>query len=395
MATVTWKQIEPLLDQFEGGGPMVSCYADLSVERGFQSRWQGPLKAAADRIKKDLDGDHRSWHDCQQNLDAIRAALEAPEARSAKGMAVFSAGRRGFFRSFPLDVPVENALVVHKSPYLVPLLQALLEQRAYLVVHADTHRARQYAAGPGGLWLLDEMDEDVPRKQHSSGQRWGMEQATIARHRDERISHYEKELAGRVQRLWDADAFRGMILLGEHEVAEQVRARLPARLAAQVVGEAACAWTDPPHEFDERVCRLVREAAAAQERRCVEQFRSRAEEDYGVAAGAAEVLSALQQGQLGPRGHGYLLMGPDLREAVARCTACRWLSVDMPTSCPRCGAPCAESNLWEEVLLFALRHDIAVHFLRDSAALGDRAGIAAVLGASAAATAQTAPGRSV
>jgi hypothetical protein len=37
------------------------------------------------------------------------------------------------------------------------------------------------------------------------------------------------------------------------------------------------------------------------------------------------VIEALEKGRIGPRGHGYLVFGPDPREVVARCTACQSL----------------------------------------------------------------------
>lgn len=299
---VSLADVQPLLDQFQGAGLMVSCYADLSVERGFQSRWSGPFKAKADAIKKDLAGDQRVWQACAQDLEIIQRALDGPEARHARGMAVFSAKQRGFFRAVPLVVPVENDLVIHQAPYLVPLLEALHRQRDYLVVHSDTHRGRLYAANVGGTRLLQEIDEAVPKKQHSAGQLWGTQQATVARHRQDHILHYQKELLGIVEAVWTKHSYQGLVL----------RVRLPARLADQVILEAP------------------------------------------LAAGPRQVVDAVQNGQVGARGYGYVVLGPDPREAVARCTACRFLSVEMPKICPLCQSPCVEANLWEELLLLAL-----------------------------------------
>jgi hypothetical protein len=91
------------------------------------------------------------------------------------------------------------------------------------------------------------------------------------------------------------------------------------------------------------------------------------------------VVEALQRGRVGPRGHGYLILGPDPREAVARCTACRSLFVEMPAACPRCQAPCVDASLWEEILLLALRHDVAAHCLKASEPLARCGGVAAVI----------------
>jgi hypothetical protein len=236
-----------------------------------------------------------------------------------------------------------------------------------------------YSASVAGARLLQEIEETVPKRQHSAGQRWGMEQATIARHRDDRILHYQKELVRHINDTWAGHSFRGLVLLGEHEVLEQVRKRLPARLAAQVIWEAPQTWTESPLSTDGAICDILGEAMQGREHKVLDEVHGRLQEGYAIAAGARDVVDALQTGRVGPRGFGYLVLGPDPREAVARCSACRFLSTEMPTACPRCQAPCVEANLWEEVLLLAIRHEIDAHFVKANADLGRRGGIVAVL----------------
>jgi hypothetical protein len=378
MAALTLADMQVLLDQFKGDGLMVSCYADLSIERGFQSRWSRAFKAKADALKKALPNDARAWQACEQNLEAIHRALDGPEARHAQGMAVFSGAQRGFFHAIALDVLVENELVVNEAPYLVPLLQVLYQQGEYLIVHTDTHQGCLYAAHSGAARLLQEIDEAVPKRQHSAGERWGKQQATIARHREDRILHYQKKLVHLIKETWATHSFRGLVLLGEHEIVEHLRKRLPARLTAQIIGEAPHCWTDEPLA-DGAIRDVLEDALQARERRILEEVRDRLRQGYAIAAGPEEVVDALQNGQVGPRGFGYLVLGPDPRDAVTRCTACRFLSVEMPERCLRCRAPCVEANLWEEILLLALRHQIDAHFVGVDAVLARYGGVVGVL----------------
>jgi hypothetical protein len=98
-----------------------------------------------------------------------------------------------------------------------------------------------------------------------------------------------------------------------------------------------------------------------------------------VATGPKAVLDALQGGQLGREGFGYLVLGPDPRESVGRCVACRTLAPDPLGKCPRCQAPCAPGSLWEEVLLTALRHGVSARFVSDPSKLRPYGGAVAVL----------------
>jgi hypothetical protein len=146
-----------------------------------------------------------------------------------------------------------------------------------------------------------------------------------------------------------------------------------------VVHEGPQAWAEKPLAIEGEVRAILADALPAQEEHRLEDFKRRLREGYAVAAGPGEVIEALEKGRVGPRGHGYLLFGPDPREVVARCTACRSLWVDVPATCPRCQAPCVEASLWEEMLLLALRHDLAAHFVGGDAELARRGGVAAVL----------------
>jgi protein required for attachment to host cells len=294
-------------------------------------------------------------------------------------MAVFSALQRGFFQSCALDVPVENDLVVHEAPYLVPLLRAFYQQRESLVVLTDTHRGRLYAATPGSVRLLQEIDEEVPSRQHSAGERWGKEQATIARHREDRILHYLKDLVELVEKTWAEHPFGGLVLRGEPEVLEHFRKRLPPRLAGQVVHEGPQTWTEKPLAIDGEVRAILTGALRAREEYLLEDLQHRLREGYPVAIGPGEVLEALEKGRIGPRGRGYLLFGPDPRELVGRCSVCRSLWLEVPDACPRCQAPCVEASLWEELLLLALRHDLTAHFVRSDPELARCGGVVAVL----------------
>jgi len=374
MAALSKANIQVLLDQPKGRGMMVSCYCDTSVAVGFEPHWLQPLKTEASRIRQQLADDHQARLEFERNLDVIRRALESPDAQQARGMAVFSATERGFFLALPASEPYENRLVIDEEPYVVPLLEADFRQRGYLVVLADTHRARCYAAGPGGSRVLGAIDEAVPKKQHSAGERWGKQQATIERHRRDHILHFQKELVRRVDQAWREYQYRGIILLGEHEVLEQFRNLLPARLSSRVVHEAPQAWIDDQAQIDEEVKAVLKTAQENEESSVLAELDRRLHEATAVAAGPQEVIDALRDGQVAA-----LILGPDLGADASRCTGCRALFAMSRTACPYCHAPCHRGNLWQEILAFAVNHGIWVHRVQPSETLDHHGGVAALL----------------
>ncbi|HVK11428.1 MAG TPA: hypothetical protein VM597_21845 [Gemmataceae bacterium] len=379
MPAITPDDLNPLLDQFDGPGRVLSCYADGTGADGFTPQWSGPLATAAAEVCREFEGDAPARDAFERDLAAVRRELTEPTGPATRWRAVFSAADRGFFRVIPIDVPVRPSLVYDRSPYLVPLLAAALGRREYLAVHTDSHRARLYAATPGAVRPVADLEADVPSKQHSAGERWGLGQATIARHRDEAVHHYLKALVHRIEAAWADRPFAGLLLFGPRPMLEQVRKALPTRLRVRVERETPAAWTDEPAELTASIRAATLEALAGDEARELEGLWPRLTTGRGVAAGPAAVLDALQGGRLQPAGHGYLALGPDPGEAVGRCTRCHALAADAPRTCPRCQAPCRVGNLWEEAMLMAFRHGIAVHSVDAPGRLAPYGGIVAAL----------------
>jgi hypothetical protein len=380
----TAANVRGLLAQFQGNGTVVSCYADTSAIDGFRPLWVTRFKTEAGAVKRLLAEAPQAGrnNNIDQDLSAIRSTLESPEARhdrQARGLAVFSDSRRGLLRTFALSLPVENRVVVDASPYLVPLLEVLFRNRTYLAVFTDSHRGRLYAASPAEAVVLAELSHEIPSRQHPLGERGGKQEMNTARHREELVGRYYKDLVQHVEKAWAERHFQGLILLGRHEVTEAVRKLLPPRLASRVVHEGSHAWAEDSGALRDEVVALVAKANRQAEEQFFKGIQGRLDEGYGIAAGAQQVIEAIQTGRLGARGHGCLVLGPDPLEVVGRCTGCRSLWPDVPANCPRCQAPCAEANLWEELLLLALRHDLAVYFAKPNGALTRRGGVVAVL----------------
>ncbi len=381
MTARTLTDLQPLLDPSAGTGWVLSCYAAIGGVDGFRADWEAPFRDKADALKKAAAGDDEARQELDENLSAVRHGIAALRETGARWAAAFSSTRRGLFHTVALDVPVEPDLVLDRSPYLVPLLSALHRRREYLAVHTDTHRSRVYATTPAVARLLVEFDEVVPKHQHSSGERYGYEQATIARHREDRILHYRKDLVRALEKIWDESHYAALILLGEHEVLEQLRSALPPRLAERVVREVPESWYEGESQVEERVRSLAAEVFAEDEETVAPDFWELLREG-AVIGGATAVLEAVQNGRIAPSGHGYLVFGPDLRETVSRCTICQWTiskALDTaPGHCPCCQAPCESGNLLEELLLSALKHGIVARFVPDPAALKRYGGIVAV-----------------
>ena len=373
----TFKDAQWLSDHAKGEGMVVSCYADTSVSAGVRPLWREHLKNEVKRIDEALPDDPAARTAFHGNIAAIESVLSSRRPVSAHGMAVFAASQRNLLHAYALTSVVPNRLVVNEEPYLVPLLELLHRQRRYLVVHTDTHRGRLYTAVPGGVQLIEEIDEPVPKRHRAAGELWGKQQATIARHREEHVMHYLNGLAREVQRAWPEERYDGIVLLGEHEVLEKLRAYLSEEVGASVVGEAPHAWVGRQTPLVAKVGSIHASALREQARTLFEDIKRRLMEDHHIATGPQAVIDAIDNDQIGYSG--CIVMESDRGEAASRCTGCRKLFAQAVDDCPACHAKCEKTSLWQAITLLAAHKHVTVHFVEPGHGLEKRAGVVALL----------------
>jgi len=365
-----------LMDHSRGEGLIVSCYADTSVS-GVRSTWSEHLNRELQQVEAALKDDPDARRELSRNIDLVRSILSGPAAKQAKGMAVFVSLARHFVRTFTLDTPIANRLVVDEAIYLVPLLEYLHRQRRYLVVHTDSHHGRLYTAGRGPLRLIEEITESVPRREAAAGETWGKQQATIARHREDHLLHYRKELVREIERAWAEETYEGLMLFGEHVVLTRIRSELPVHLAARVACEAPHPFTGKTPRLETEVHDAMAAAMGVHDRRLTAQVRDRLAEHRGIAAGPQAVIDAIRGSQV--NWPGSVVMTPDRGAIGSRCTRCEAIFDRIQTACPNCQASCEKVNLWQEIALLAARHNIPVHFVGADEGLERQGGVVAFL----------------
>jgi hypothetical protein len=244
-------------------------------------------------------------------------------------------------------------------------------------VHTDTHRGRLYTAVPGTVRLIEEISEEVPKRHRAAGELWGKQQATIERHRKHHVLHYFKELAGEIARAWPDERYDGIVLLGEHEVLQEVRTHLPDHLARRIVREAPYAWVGRQASLESKMGSVHGEALREHDRKVFEDVKRRLMERHHIAIGPQAVIDAIGNDEVGYRGR--VVMEPDRGEVASRCTVCGSLFARVVGECPSCRGRCEKTNLWQAIALLAAGHHISVHFVEAGRGLEKPGGVVALL----------------
>jgi protein required for attachment to host cells len=369
--------VQWLADHKTGEGMVVTCYADTSVTGGVRPLWREHVKNEVKRMDETLADSPAARAEFHRNVAAIETVLSNRRLASARGVAVFASSQRNLLRTYALASPVPHRLVVNEEPYLVPLLELLHRQRRYLVVHTNTHRGRLYTAVPGAAHLLEEISEEVPKSHRAAGELWGKQQATIARHREDHIRHYFKELAGEIARAWPEERYDGIVLLGEHEVLQELRTHLPDHLTRRVVGEAPYAWVGRQPSLASMIAAIHDGALREHDRQVFADVKRRLMERHHIAIGPQAVIDAIRNDEVGFRGS--VVMESDRGDMASRCAACGSLFARVVEECPSCHGRCEKTNLWQAIALLAAGHHISVHFVEGGRGLEKQGGVVALL----------------
>jgi hypothetical protein len=377
MAMITRSDIEQLLAMPSTPGMMLSCYVDLSARTGPVRHFLGMIKHDASLIRADISDNFEQSKEFEVNFRAVMRILEYPEFQGTPGLAVFAAKQRRQFHVLPLNTSVLSELVYSHEPYLVPLLQAYFaSQREFLALAFDNKTCYLFRIDAAGMRPATEWTSSVPKKHHASGERGGWSQATMAHHRETLLSQFHQAIAERLIELHRARPYADVILLGHRSAVNQLRNHLPESLRKRICVTHACEDLHARPVVEKTISKIVKEQRARLPQLLLSALRHRQQEKSGFALGAKDVLAAIDGGKLTPKD--YLLLGADPRETVQKCSSCRYLTLDDHDICPRCGSACKSANLWEELLLRALRHDWRVVCFDSAGFLSEEESVAIV-----------------
>lgn len=382
MMPMTRRQIEVLLDSPDRHDYVVSAYADLAVQNGFERHIDRHLKNQS-RAAGEVLGEAAARHDLEANLDVIRSAVRAPADPQARGLAVFSGVARGLRHVVTLDFPVENHLVIDEEPFVLPLLERWYCEPTFLVVLVDAGEAHLFEAlhGPPDRVadvtrgdLGDQIQRDKPRFTYKKrfAQTWHERLKGMG---DDR---FLKEVCETVREHWGNGSYRGIFLLGQPHVTGPLRTAMPRDLAAAVVAEAQHAMTTRGSELAGDVTRMIEKYQAGREASALAELKERWAQQHRVADGPTDVLDALQQGRAE-----RVFLGARRDLSGARCTSCKYRLGAPVGVCPYCGGATRPVNAVQDIMKLAMRHRVPVQLIRSAGEKDDpmaaHGGVAALL----------------
>ncbi len=311
--------------EFSASEPVLSVYLNTDPAEGNADAYKLRLRSMLKEV---------SLPDDQQ---AIERYLNREFDWSGRSVAIFSCASRGFFRAYPLAVPLRSRVRTGEKPAIKGLADILDAYGGYGVVLVDKQGARVFSFHLGELreqeGVLGEPIRHTKRGGASTlpGGRSGTAGKT-ARSTEESIDRNMKEAVDFAVHFFEENHIRRILVGGTEENVSHFRNLLPKAWQSLVMGTFAVSMTASHAEVLQKALEVGRQAEHQREKRLIDTVITAAAKGNGGVVRLNETLRALHDGRVQT-----LLIIEGYREPGYRCTGCGYLTTEKLKACEFCG----------------------------------------------------------
>jgi peptide chain release factor subunit 1 len=364
------KDLQELVEFHGEESSVLSLYLDVDPTKRTTDEYKLMLRG----LLKEVTG--QAW---REDIAAVERYFDHEYDWQGKGVVVFSCLGQGFWRAYPLAVPVENHINVGERPYIKPLSDILDAYGRYGVVLVDQEGARLFLFRLGELQETSgTLGEEVKRMKHGRGSAAGRRGGVGARtgRKEEEIAQRNLKEAAELTAKFCAGGRCGRIILGGTEqTVAQFQEMLPKDLQEQVVGSFPAVMTASEPEVLDRSLEIIAEVEREREKALVESAITAAAKGGAGVIGLADTLGAVYEGRVR-----ILLVDEGYRATGYRCQQCGYIAAQAKEECPFCGGKVEQiEDAVDLIVRSVIDQGGEVEVVRDSPALEKAGHIAALL----------------
>ncbi|MEN4043168.1 MAG: hypothetical protein ROW52_05715 [Anaerolineaceae bacterium] len=292
------------LIEFSAPEPVLSVYLNTEPSAGNADAYRLRLRNLLKDIKLPDDG------------EAIERFFDHEYNWTGRSVAIFSCQPRGYFRYFPLAIPVANMVVIGDKPAIKPLANLLESFGNYGVVLVDQQGARLFHFHLGELTeqegVLGENVKRLKRGGSSSvhGRRGGL--AGKARALENTVERNMKEAASFAANFFAEKRVRRVLICGTEDNVAMFRSELPKSWQSLVIGYFPMSMTASHHEVLQRALEIGYQAEANRSEKLVQEILTAAAKGNQAVVGLEHTLTAINDKRVqtlvvvdGYQAHGY------------------------------------------------------------------------------------------
>ncbi len=311
--------LRELLD-FTTTNPVLSIYLNTDPSEGNADTHKLRLRS----MLKDIN--------LTKDVSAIERFFDHEYNWSGRGAAIFSCSQSGFFRVYPLAVPVRNLIHISDRPSVKPLATLLDNYGGYGVVLVDKQGARLFFFHMGELREQEGvLGETVKRTKHGGGGsavpgRRG--ESAASRAAEEIVDRNMKDLIDFALHFFETNHVRRILVGGTDENVKLFCSLLPKSWQSLVMGSFPMSMTATHSEVRNRALEIGTQTDIERENRLVERLVTQAAKNSGAVIGLEDTLKAINEGRVQT-----LVIKEGFRKNAFRCKSTGWLTTNPKETC--------------------------------------------------------------
>lgn len=333
--------------------PVLSVYLNTNMAEGNADVYKLHLRTLLKEI------------DLPKDVAVILEYFEHERQWTGRSIAMFSSAPQGFFRAYPLAVPIRSRLFVGDQPYVKPLADILDAYAGYGVALVDKQGARLFLFHLGELkeqeGFLGESVRHTKRGGASSllGRRGGT--AGQTRYTEEVADRNIKDSVEFAVRFFDENRVRRILIGGTDDNVSRFRTLLPKAWQSLIVGTFAMSMNANHTEVQAHTMHIVQEAEHHREIRQIDQMITAAAKGGNGVVSIDDTLSAVHEGRVQT-----LIVKEGYRSMGYQCQGCGYLTTQQVQTCPFCGKDFAQiKDAVEMAVRRVMRDGGEVQIVRD------------------------------
>jgi len=342
--------------------PVLSLYLNVDPRRRTVDQYRLALRHQLGSVSEVAD---------QADAEAIGRYFEFEYNWQGRGVACFSCRRDDWWRVYPLWVPVEDAILVARRPYVRPLIDISGVYARHLVALVSKSEARFFLFEQGQAHEMESVSgEEV--KRHRQG---GWAAARYQRHEDAAAYRNIKDIVVATGNHAERLDCQRLILAGTDQTVSQFHSLLPKALQVQVVGSFPLDMNATASDVAERSLEVARQAEHARSIALVRSTITTASKGGAAALGLADTLRLLEEGRV----H-HVLLADDFHGSAHQCQKCGYMTGESMEHCAFCAGEMRELRDAVNALVSrSLQRGVEVTTVREQTELQALGSVAAIL----------------
>ncbi len=317
------------LAELDGKGYFVSLYLNVDPLFNKKGDYMVHFKNMIKHTEEGLDKEVQKR--VKDSLRKIENYVLTSKRLFKKGLAVLAGEDNSFWKTYHLNVPVKNELVIDKFPYTKPLFDLFDNYQRYGILLVDKESARVFVVHLGEIVEYGEVHTpDVPGK-HKKGGWFALSQDHYERHVDYHVSLHLKDVIAKLGSFMSGEYIGRLVIGGSPEAVSMVKSMLPGEILNKVIGTVRLEMFAKPDEVLRRVEPVLKEYEKKKEAEDVERLIETALKGGPACLGLDDVLNALQEKKVMK-----LIISKDFENGGYHCIGCGYITTQKLEICPYC-----------------------------------------------------------